>query len=514
MPTRHRLAAGLVTGVLTVPTLSVATAPPAAASTDRPWSGYRIARDGTAAGGWIGGRKVGARKVYRLDPAARPATRGFRPASATTHLTGSGPRDVTRRATARAAWILSKYGDYRFAVQSAAVDVTLHHLLVGGRYSLSGALTGRRVRQTGQPAMIRDFARTMLASSRRYAGPYRISVVGRGTVVGGHVTIRVRVTARRTGAGIRSLPLTIRFPGADPVRLMTDDRGRARTEIQAGVAGEQLVVVTVQRLPEHHVFVRRPRTRGASRVAIAGFKWASSRVVAVPVRARPSARVNAGDVVRVGRRAPGTFTLSEGAGDAPRTVHGTLFGPFAQESRAGCDGDRAAGTATTTVTTDGTYRLPSITVARHGYYTWRIHVEADRLNLAATTCGGSTVAKVAPRVVVRRAAATSTAGSRIRALMGVRDLPTGFDRLAAVRLYGPYAERARIGCGSGRLVDTVRVRVDGDGARWSPRVPVRRAGYYGWRADLPGSEFTLPVGTRCRAADSVVRVTRRRRRRR
>jgi hypothetical protein len=507
MPTRRRLAAGLVAGVLTAPVLSVATAPPAAATTDRPWSGYRIARDGTAAGGWIGGRKVGARKVYRLDPAARPATRGFRPASATTHLTGSGPRVVTRRATARAAWVLSKYGDYRYAVQAAAVDVTLHHLLVGGRYRLSGPRTAGRIRQTEQPAMVRDFARTMLGSSRRYAGPYRISVAGRGAVVGGFVTVRVRVTARRTGAGIRSLPLTVRFPGADPVQLVTDDRGRARTEIRAALAGDHLAAVTVHRLPEHHLFVRRPRTRGASRVAIAGFKWASSRVVAVPVRARPSVSVDAGDVVRVGRAAPGTFTLSDGTGDAPRTARGTLFGPFAHESRAGCDADRAAGTATTTVTTNGTYRLPPITVTGHGYYTWRMHVERDRLNLAATTCGGSTVARVAPHVTVRRAAATSTTGSRIRARLGVQDLPAGFDRLAAVRLYGPYAARDRIGCGSGRLVDTVRVRVDGDGGRWSPRVPVRRAGYYGWKAELPGSEFTLPVGTRCRAADTVVRVT-------
>jgi hypothetical protein len=318
------------------------------------------------------------------------------------------------------------------------------------------------------------------------------------------------VTARRTGAGIRSLPLTVRFPGADPVQLMTDDRGRARTELQADVAGEQLVAVTVQRLPEHRVFVRRPRTRGASRIAIAGFKWSSSRVLAVPVRARPTVRVDAGDVVRVGRRAPGTFTLSDGAGDAPRTVHGTLFGPFTGESQAGCDADRAAGTATTIATTDGSYRLPAVTVTEHGWYTWRIRVERDRLNLAATTCGGSTVAKVAPRVTVRRAAATSSVGSRIRARLAVQDLTPGFDRLAAVRLYGPYAERSRIGCGSGRLVDTVRVRVDGDGGRWSPRVPVRRAGYYAWVADLPGSEYTLPVGTRCRAAETVVRVTRRR----
>ena len=42
----------------------------------------------------------------------------------------------SRRATARAEWVLSKYGGYKDARQAAAVDAVVYHLLVGGRWRI------------------------------------------------------------------------------------------------------------------------------------------------------------------------------------------------------------------------------------------------------------------------------------------------------------------------------------------------------------------------------------------
>src|SRR5687767_10505804 len=103
---RSRLAA-LATAVLTLALLPAA--PAAAVTADRVWQGYRIDADANAAGTWIGGRAYASRPVYRLDPRARASTGGFGSIHTVDDLAGSGPVEVTRGLTSRAAWILSKY---------------------------------------------------------------------------------------------------------------------------------------------------------------------------------------------------------------------------------------------------------------------------------------------------------------------------------------------------------------------------------------------------------------------
>ena len=113
--------------------VGVAPAAPAAPSDDRPhrWSGDAIPANGEADGGWIGGYRVGTTPVFVTTPARSPNTAGYGPP----RFVDDAPGRVTSRSeTARAAWILSKYGDYRDATQAAAVDASVYHLLAGGRW--------------------------------------------------------------------------------------------------------------------------------------------------------------------------------------------------------------------------------------------------------------------------------------------------------------------------------------------------------------------------------------------
>ena len=166
--------AALATAILTLALLPAA--PAAAVTADRVWQGYRIDADANAAGKWIGGRAYASRPVYRLDPRAKTSTGGFGTTYTVDDLAGSGPVEVTPGITARAAWILSKYGTYPDATQAAAVDVAILHLLHGGGYALTGSRTTERLSDSGHGADIKSLATTMLQTSKQYAGPYRISV--------------------------------------------------------------------------------------------------------------------------------------------------------------------------------------------------------------------------------------------------------------------------------------------------------------------------------------------------
>ena len=77
------------------------------------WTGYRIPRNGHADGGWMGGYQVGDTPVFVVTPTKRPNRKGYEPAHDVANLDAS--RGPSRPATARAAWVLSKYGGYRDA---------------------------------------------------------------------------------------------------------------------------------------------------------------------------------------------------------------------------------------------------------------------------------------------------------------------------------------------------------------------------------------------------------------
>ena len=215
---------------------------------DPPRTGYPIRSDGTAAGGWIGSRRLGREVVYRIDPGRAPVATRFRQERWVARLDGSGPRQVTRGSTRRAAWLVAKYGTYRSPAQSAAVEVALDTLLYGGRHALGGRRTQWRVRQTGAEGAVLPLAEYMLRASARLAGPYRIRVERTAAVVDEPTGFTVRVVAARSGEPIPHLPVSVRFGGGIRTRD-TDSTGTVRAGLTAGRPGPQPVQVLIRRLP-------------------------------------------------------------------------------------------------------------------------------------------------------------------------------------------------------------------------------------------------------------------------
>ena len=104
--------------------------------------------------------------------------------------------------------MLSKYGGYRDALQAAAVDAVVYHLLVGGRWRIGHARGAARIRHCSDPASVRRFARIMLDQARKFAGVYGVTVSATSADVGGTIEATVTVTGGhdRPAAG---LPVTL-----------------------------------------------------------------------------------------------------------------------------------------------------------------------------------------------------------------------------------------------------------------------------------------------------------------
>lgn len=493
------LAAVLASGLL------LAGPPTAAGTADKVAIGYRIPTDGTAGGGWIGARKLWPKLVYRLDPGARrAATPGFGPAGRVEVLNGSGPRTVTRRDTARAAYILAAYGDRRsHAPQNAAVDAAIGHLLVGGRYALTGSRASARIRQSGHAAEIRFLADYMLRDSWDFAGPYAVRVTGRGADLGGTAGVTVRVTASYSHRPFATLPVTISVPGRAAVTKETDANGSVAIEWPATRAGWLEVKVRVAEVPETRLLVRKPTRRGASRVAIAGVKRVLAKSVNVPVRAFPTVSVTQPSVGRLGQPTTGSFTISDGV-DSARTATVRAFGPFPTVAEATCSGTPVSSTSTS-VSANGTYPVPHETLPRVGYYVWGVTVAANAVNAAASTCGTPYVVKSMPKLTVKIPHLRQAVGTSLRAWWTAARLPAGFHAPLTIRLYGPFVDADHVSC-TGTTTRVAQVTLTGPASGWTTSYTPGKAGLYAWRTSLPGTEFSFPAATTCGGPYTMVRL--------
>ena len=262
----------LVTAGLLIVTRAADAAPVAASYAGEKaqrWSGYRIPPNGNADGRWMGGYLVGDTPVFVVTPTKRPNRKGYAAAHGVADFRES--RGPSRGATARAAWVLSKYGGYRDALQAAAVDAVVYHLLVGGRWRIGRARGAARIRHCSDPASVRRFARIMLDQSHKFAGAYRATMSATSADVGGTIEATVTVTGGhdRPAAG---LPVTLSMPGLAPVEGVTGDDGRAVARFPASQRGWHEVTASVGEVPEHHLLVREPVKRAQAAAAEGGVR--------------------------------------------------------------------------------------------------------------------------------------------------------------------------------------------------------------------------------------------------
>lgn len=393
--TTARLAALAGLGTLVASTLVAAPAE-AGRPADRPWSGFRIAQDQQAATPWVGARKANRRVVYRIDPrAARDAGPRFGPVRKVSKV--SGPRRKSTAgsvATSRAAYILSKYGSLRQDVQSAGVDAAVLHLVAGGAYRHNRQAGNKRILRTGEARAVKAMVRSLLRESARHAGPYVVSSTQRGTAIpGGEAQVLIEVASERTGAPLEGAAVTIKDAGRTINAGTTDDHGSVQATIPTPEEGTDSFDISVGRVPETRLLLRKPARRSASRVAIAGVKRSIAGRGSVEVTAgSPQVRVAVPSTrVKLGRSPGGTFTVTGSAGDQERRVRVERFGPSDTGSSVRCQ--KGGGntpsykSADLSITSNGTYSLPRWRVREEGYYLYSVTVGPNDANPEASVCG-------------------------------------------------------------------------------------------------------------------------------
>ncbi|KQY61425.1 hypothetical protein ASD30_25535 [Nocardioides sp. Root140] len=396
---------------------------------------------------------------------------------------------------------MSKFGRYRDRTQAAAVQVALHHLLVGRSWRVGGASTRRRLARTGHSAAIRYLALTMVKQSARYAGPYRLAVSTSTPTVGASARVRVQIRSR-AGKPIKKLPVAISYAGSSTSRRITDATGTAVATFARPGAGEHDVTVAVAKVPATILRLRKP-ARG-SRVALAGGKTVMTRNRTAVVRALPHVAIKSDKTVfDPGAPLRGRFTVTKSLGTFSRSAEVTLHGPFTNWSQASCATRPRARVIRPVV--GNTWKYLAAATPPRGLYVWKVRLSGDRLNAPVTACGGATSVRGTPIAVVKALRSRYRVGARPAADLVTRKL-YHYNEVATVRLYGPFAARDRVACGVRKEVHAIQVRVTANGTVRSPGVRVTARGWYGWRATLPGDARHLSVRTACAAPSSIFEV--------
>jgi hypothetical protein len=498
-----RPAVALLAAALVVATLVALPVPRAVGADDRVerWVGFRIPPTGRAAGGWIGAYRVGRTPVFVITPERRPNRAGTRPANPTNDL--DGRRGPTRRETQRAAWILSKYGGYKDAVQAAAVDAAVLHLLGDRAWRLGGRRGAARVRASGDPATVRRFVRLMLRTSRASAGRYRAAVLATTADVGGVIAVTVRVTDGH-GGPVSGLPVTVTSPdsgasqpAAGPLEAVTGDDGRALVRLAAPVAGWHTVVAHVGQVPEHRLRVRGADRKGQAALAEGGVRRTVVASTRVAVRGPQSVALTAVPTsLNLGAQAAVAVT-AQGDGTA-RGARAALHGPFATASTAGCTGT-PVGRSAGTLPGDTAYTLPGLQPGAGGYYAWQVDVDGTGTSIPATACGA--VVKVRGKPTVSAAApATAAMGESVQVPVAVGSLPFPMRVDVTLKLYAPGDTTC-----SSAIQQSPMSRI-GNGQVVSGSVLLDTPGTYRWKVEAAPGDLWQGSESACGAPGSTTTV--------
>lgn len=471
-----------------------------AAATSRRWSGYPIPGTGRAAGGWIGGYRVGHTPVFLTTPSRKPNRAGF-----------AGPREVgdlpgraaSRAETARAAWILSKYGGYRDATQAAAVDASVYHLLVGGAWRITGPRGARRIRQSGDGASVARFARIMLRQSRAHAGRYTARLAATTADVGGAVAVTVAVTDGH-GRPAPGLPVTLAMSGITSAPLVTGDDGRAVARFAADTRGWQDVAATVSQVPDHRLHAWPAERHGQASAAEGGARRELVVTGTTPVRG-PQTLSLAPDPGQLMAGASARVLATIGGGDATRTASATLHGPFPGAASAQCSGP-AVGSVSASVSGDGGYALPGVTVSGGGYFVWQVAVDGTATSIPVSSCGATVKARSQAATSISDVYVTSL--GEVRATGTVSGLPFADKVTVTGKLAGPYGsagEAATDSCATFDADEAVRSRT-GNGPVQFTVAPTVTDRFYAWIAETSPGDLWLGSRSSCAASGTVLYV--------
>ncbi|MGC5266679.1 MSCRAMM family protein [Streptomyces cyaneofuscatus] len=276
-------------------------APGPADNHDKFGPGYAIPdSDGHAASSHIGaygppGMTVyGDYETFCADPSRKgpDAAGGYTGPVTVEHWTSSVTgRTVPDAHLAYASYVVGKYGQTRNAPQAAAVDAAVYEWLAGGAYGIDGARGKQRLAYPGVSPSARTLALGYLSEAKKYAGPYRLSVVPKvtETPAGTKVTVTVSVTAQLSGATVPGVKVALAEAGKDGEhgQVTTSQDGTADWEFTADAKGTTTVRASAAGLPSSQLKILTPRDSKAQRMVLAGDTTTASADAAIKVTAAP-----------------------------------------------------------------------------------------------------------------------------------------------------------------------------------------------------------------------------------
>jgi hypothetical protein len=501
-------AAALTVVALVAPSVSLAAAPPdrhdPCARAGRDTCGttgvgaYRVARYGVRWFGDFRGAVPGSKHAFCLDLRFWYAGRSYRyrrvSAVGLRNRDGEAVPLESRRRLAYAVW---RFGRSSHPRQQQATMLYVH--------SLMGDARPGEVDPAALGQAVTTLYRKIASAAERFHGPYRIEArLPAKLTVGKPAAATVRVLSA-AGTALPNVRLSLAATGASgaPGALSTNAAGVARVTLTPTAAAGLRLQLRAAGLaaPLPHVFraTLGAARENAQRLAVPAAKTVATTVSRTDVHASPqvSTQVSA-QTTTPGATISDRVTVS-GLGGASVPLPAELWGPFARREEIKCTGTPywhgsfvAKGDSTTTT--------QPVRIERAGYYSYRESIAArGRIAAFAGTCGKAsetTFAQARPGLTTVGSAQIVRPGSTIYDRIRV----TGLGKTPATieaELYGPFGSRAAIRCVPSRLVWHGEVEAEGDSTVRTAPARLKRAGFYGYRERLVGTELVAATSTPC-----------------
>ncbi|GGU38058.1 hypothetical protein GCM10010289_68780 [Streptomyces violascens] len=182
-------------------------------------------------------------------------------------------KSATAQDIARAAYVLSKYGDAKSDAQAAAVDAAVYsYLEAGTTYALpNGKRALQRLTYPNVPVEAKRFATGYMAEAAMFAGPYKVNIKPAGTALkpGAKSVVTLDVTSA-SGHKIPGVTLDLNLAGAAAGTVTTNADGVATTSITPAKAGDTILKATAKSLPGNALRTITPANAKAQRMLLAG----------------------------------------------------------------------------------------------------------------------------------------------------------------------------------------------------------------------------------------------------
>jgi hypothetical protein len=292
---------------------------PHATAADRWGPGYLIPdSSGVPDASHIGAYNVPASQVlaYCADPelAGPDAAGGYGSATAVTTWTSKATGNQASAADlARAAYVLSKYGQTTYDDQAASVDAVVYSYLdAGSTYALpDGKRALERLSYPNVDPAAKKWATGYLNEAAMFAGPYKVAIASAdGTLKPG---VKTSVTLSVTSASGHKLPgitldLDVSGARADAASVTTNADGVATTSITPSAAGTVDLKALAKSLPATQLRALAPHNATAQRLLLAG--GTSTAQAQLKLKAKTPS---------------GALTVTKTAADTGKTLRGVAF---------------------------------------------------------------------------------------------------------------------------------------------------------------------------------------------